>query len=119
MAALARKGAVQEGCLVPLLGLRPQNGTDGRGVAPAGSLGSGVTTILEDYPLGPLDRRRKGLRWTKQKLMTCHTQLSSVLRRSQSGALEQSHAHVFYDVFPFNKGQAEILAHLPTALFNF
>lgn len=79
MAALARKGAVQEGCLVPLLGLRPQNGTDGRGVAPARPLGSGVTTILEDYPLRPLDSRRKGLRWTKQKLMTCHTQLNCLL----------------------------------------
>lgn len=47
------------------------------------------------------------------------TQLSSVLHPSQCGALEQSHAHVFCDVVPFDKGQAEILAHLPPALFNF
>lgn len=45
------------------------------------------------------------------------TQLSSMSHPSQPGALGQSHARVFGDVFPLNEGQAEILAHLPTALF--
>lgn len=71
-----RNGDIEEGCQGPLLGLRPQNGTDGRGAAPARPLGSGATAILEGYPLGPLDGRRKGLRWRKQELMTCQTQLN-------------------------------------------
>lgn len=46
------------------------------------------------------------------------SQLSSVLRPPQSGAPKRSHAQVFCDIVPFDERQAEILAHLPTALFN-
>lgn len=58
MVALVRNGDVQRGCQVPLLGLRPQSGMDERNVASARPLRSGATTVLDDYPLGPLDRRK-------------------------------------------------------------
>ena len=53
-----RNRDVQRGCQVPLLGLRPQSGMDERNVASARPLRSGATTVLDDYPLGPLDRRK-------------------------------------------------------------
>lgn len=59
MVALVRHGAIWKGCQVPPLGLRPQNGTDEKDVASAKSLRSGATTVLDNYPLGPLDRRKK------------------------------------------------------------
>lgn len=113
-----RNGDIQKCCQVPLLGLRVQNEIDGRDHGTSKAPESGATT-LEDYSLGPLDRR-KGLSWRKQELMTCQTELNCfLLHPSQSGAPELSHARVLCDVSPFNKEQAEILPHFSTTLFNF
>lgn len=95
-----RNGDIQKCCQVPLLGLRLHNEKDGRGVAPAKALGSGATTTLEDYSLGPLDRR-KGLSWRKQELITCQTELNCLLCHTLPNlVLLSCHMPVFSVMYP-------------------